>query len=170
MEKSSFNVEDLDENKVIKFAINYFQVMKEHIKNIVQRKDFNLDLYLKQLDGLVYAYTGCEDIIVDKSEEKQAGKKKKFLKLHNDFKNKSPKELAKDMLDTFDITSKQKKKLLSDIDDSDECRGTLIANIMTHIALMICVSINPKYFIKNNKEENNDSDINESEGGGDSSN
>lgn len=165
MEKNPVNIADLDERKIITFASNYVEVMKNHIGDMINKNTPNYDLFIKQLDGLLYAYTGNEDIIVDKSEKKIASVKKHLHKLYEDFSTKSPMELAKDMVETFDISKKQKQILLSDIDDSDECRGTLIANIMTHKALMMCVKINPNYFLKNRKEDNDDSDSNESGSG-----
>ena len=59
---------ELNDKKVLEFSERFFKLMGGHIRNVVNNVEIDVPIFLRQLDGLIYAYTGKEEVIADTPE------------------------------------------------------------------------------------------------------
>lgn len=151
---------DVNKNRVIEFAESFHKRMYPYIDKIANNEPIDTMAYVKQLDGLVYAFTGCEDIIASK----QIDKAKRAITVRSMceyLSNTSSEKIVAEVVNNFDFTEKEKKDFISLNKHTD--KNQLVANYMCHMGLMLCMQINPKWFLKKKRNKKNDNDTNSSE-------
>jgi len=155
---------DVNKNRVIEFAESFHIKMHTYVEKVANNEPIDAREYVKQLDGLLYAFTGCEDIIV--STEIDKAKRATTVRGMYDYLSKTSQEqIVTEVAANFEFTKKEKEEFIAANKDHDKNR--LIANYMCHMGLILCMQINPKWFLKKKRKKKNDTDSSESESRGD---
>ena len=155
---------DVNKNRVIEFAESFHNKMRFYVEKVANNEPIDTRAYVKNLDGLLYAFTGCEDLIV--SDDMEKAKRVKAVRGMCDYlSSTSQEQIVTEVADNFEFTKKEKEEFTA----SNKCneKNRLIANYMCHMGLMLCMQINPKWFLKKKRKKKNDTDSSESESRGD---
>lgn len=154
--------EDLNSSRVIEFAESFHNRMHQYVTKVANNEPIDPTGYVKQLDGLLYAFTGCEDIIA--SDESDRSKRAKTVAAMCDhLSTTSHENILREVAGTFGFNKKDKEKFVAENKDQERIR--LVANYMCHMGLMLCMQINPKWFLKKKRKKKNDTDSAEPEEG-----
>lgn len=154
---------DVNRNRVIEFAESFHNKMHHWVEKVANNEPIDTRAYVKQLDGLLYAFTGCEDIIASKESDK--AKRAKTVRGMCDYLSKTSQEqIVTEVAENFEFTKKEKADFIAANKDYDKNR--LVANYMCHMGLMLCMQINPKWFLKKKRSKKDDTDSSESESRG----
>ena len=146
---------ELNDKKVLEFSERFFKLMGGHIRNVVNNVEIDVPIFLRQLDGLIYAYTGKEEVIADTTEIRN----KKISSVSKMLKKISSMESS----DIVDEVSKNKNIPEEDVEvfkniakESD--RDMMIANYMCHMTLLMILQLNPKPLMKKERKKKDDID------------
>lgn len=146
---------ELNDKKVLEFSERFFKLMGGHIRNVVNNVEIDVPIFVRQLDGLIYAYTGKEEVIADTPEIRN----KKILSVSTMLEKISSMEIH----DIVSEVSKNNNIPTEDVEvfkkiakESD--REMMIANYMCHMTLLMVLQLNPKPLMKKERKKKDDID------------